>query len=1419
MYEPEDYISRFFCEFDKRRSVSLENLVIHRQLGLEPLLSDSGEAEYPHSWDTYDGVPSIVLLGPPRTGKTTEFEVQCNRVPNGFLIELRNVLDPDCLESAWSLETKSRWDIFLGSEGKGELFLDSLDEGKLEIRQLAGKIIRWLESLGSDVLSRLRVHVSCRENDWKRIDEQAWSRIALKHTDAKQDKGDRNFVKLALLPLDSGSVSTYLQANGINALEFYDVLPAQVTSLIGWPQGLRMVVEVFSSSELLDADINHLYQKVIENRIQETNQVRASLGTISLSQKINSARLIAGISILSGREVIALQEVDTETEVDAGLCGKDSVIVREVFSSDLFETYQEGKFRFEDRYIAAHLAADWLSSALNKHNMSVSVLMQMFYAEPSDETVIPALRSLAGWMAAKNSEVRRTLIDRSSYLLLSDDYPGELAIDAKLQLWEWMKYTYAERDWFDDTELIANAGKLVCDPIISDIENVLLDRVGFGRDLRIFSLEILKKGKARAHEELLIRLVIDEGDDTVLKCRAIRALSEIAPELVPKLKPILLSPPADDPQLEVLGNVLNALFPSDLSIEEIIEQLWRTTPALYYGAFRLFVRRVAVELTQDSRAKVLDVLCSGLTEILYRRKSGQGQQLDRRRTFVPAYEYDSFLIEQLEAWGEKPDKYMQIEKWLSVLSEANAYGLVAGSDVEAICEYIKTHQDCRRQCGVIRIDHLFNKYGESFKPHRVHLHDRLYSPKKEDLHFWMNTLEDWHNQPEAKLDAAWQEFTNCWSQSGWCSEAVDWVESVAERHPGIAKLWEREKFISIDAESMRWRWEATARKRKKADEKRRWSKALLSNLGKIKSGDENWLVDIVYGPYFEEREASSVEGWLEEQMGTDASHAFKDGLLAYWEESDFPDPKQYIGNSIPWWSMLVQLAVERWVETGAQWSDIGEDLRQKAIRAALWSCNDPPSWFFDVVRVEGQWALSFCLHVMSLEDVSDRVLLRLPHLFSGHSNEDFVQKIAVEFLTNRPLTRMLTAKVLLRLIFSSEVELNPDDSLLDSLWQLAIAKYEEGNIDSSLLFASAVFRYRQADVLQWLDKNYLIGEERNKRFERWLASIKEIHLRFDFERHWPVWMEDESVAAMIPDMYAAYPPEGDPGIEGYNRGQYRRGDLGRLRDNALHYLADGGSEFAGRALSELLKHPQLVPRKNLILHYIDIWKTKRSQNTWHPLCPEDVISIHKERAEPIRSPEELFAFTCKVLDKIRDEIEKGEDSIKTLLWNEDNRKPKKESEFQKLTHNKLKDVIRYWGQRIVSGRELEIAGNFPDIFLTCILPTGIRARVLIEMKRQQYYEKRKGEAPSDVISAISAQLVGKYLVDPETRHGIYLVGWYGKDFYGAYKTKLKAQNSGKLPATPKEFEQVLQSIADQIARESPSVDEVKVYVMDLAVQK
>jgi len=1412
-----EYIQRYFCEFDQRGNVSLEAPSIWRQMEMEYPPPDH-ELVYPRPWISYDKFSSIVLLGPPRSGKTTEFKFQHKNAANGFLIELREVdFDGNDLTAAWDHATCKAWESFVCSAECGELFIDSLDEGRLETEQAVKKVVRWLNGLDDSVRVRLRIHLSCREFEWNRIDQGQWKKLFPSTEVEHDDKAEiqPGFVKLALLPLDSTGISSYLHSTNVDEASFFNSLPPFLEHLIHWPQSLRMVAELYVTDGAFDC-IESLYSKVIEKRIQESNERRVGKIQLPLAEKLQIARLLAALSCLSGREVIALQEVESSKEIDAGLCGNDMAALRDVAGSELFERFTERKVRFEDRNISAFLAAKWLLEALSSHAITHGKLVSLLYAEPMASEVIPSLRALAGWLAVFSSDARKALIERSPDLLLSDDFPSDLTDAAKKELWAWMKKEFGQREWFDSKSYERNAGKLVCDEVLEDVGHVLKNKKEYGRDLRIFALSILIQGQCKNWSDLILQLILDQSENTMLRSYALRALMKITPERLGEVKPLIEAPSTVDSDLDLLGNALFHLFPDHLSVEEILEQFQRTKSSNKYGMFQSFVYKVANESNADDRAIILGWLAEKLSGYLIEKKNQQGDVPDWLYTFDPALEFDDFLLPQLKCWGNSPEKYFLLEGWLHLLANANAYGLVTGHKITKIVATLESNHELRRQCCKIRIERLFKERGENFKTYDIHLHDRLYQAQVDDLEFWQQTLIEWADQPVNKLEAAWEEFKTCWFKTESQPSVLDWIEAQTEKHPSISDLWERDRVCLATEEAMKWRWEDANRRRKKAQKLAGWLDAIKTAIPDIEQGHEAWLHNIVSNVRFE-KETDNIEQWLGKHVGEDAARAFSKGLHVYWASSQPPKMAVHVGNQIPWWSSVIIMAVEKWLDAGGVWDELDSELRERAIRAALWGLNDTPSWFFDAVRSESVWARKFCADVLALENNSEKELSHLLHIFSGYSEEPLVREVVISFLLSKNNLRIQMLKQLLGLLCEKADELPIDDRTLDHLWITGLSHAKAEEYDLFLLYAAAVFRFRQMYVWPELDRVYLSSDDRPERFKHWLNGIEAVHLSLRFEGRWPVWMKEESIAAMIPDMFAAFPPETDPDMDGYNNGQFHRGDMGRLRDNALAVLAENGSEFSGKTLFSLLDQPWINSfKKNWVLHNIDIWKGKHAHQSWIPIKPEDVGKVILQGNETVRSSSELFCFVCGLLQEIRDDIEKGEENIRTLLW--ENGKPKAEKELQKQIARDLRIAIAANKANVVSGRELEVAGNFPDVFVTCILPSGERARIFIEMKRQQYYEKRKGHEASDVLSAIRTQLADKYLADSDTAHGIYIVGWYGNDQFGAYKTKLKTLNNRRLPASPSEFEAIIQKVAGEVTSRVHGIDAIRVYVIDLSVR-
>ena len=107
------HIPRRFCEFDRRYQVSLDAPAVWAQMGLDYPEKDD-ELVYPRAWNAYGNYSSVILLGPPRSGKTTELKFQCNQCRNGFILELRDVdFDDIDLISSWPDSELKRWNYFL----------------------------------------------------------------------------------------------------------------------------------------------------------------------------------------------------------------------------------------------------------------------------------------------------------------------------------------------------------------------------------------------------------------------------------------------------------------------------------------------------------------------------------------------------------------------------------------------------------------------------------------------------------------------------------------------------------------------------------------------------------------------------------------------------------------------------------------------------------------------------------------------------------------------------------------------------------------------------------------------------------------------------------------------------------------------------------------------------------------------------------------------------------------------------------------------------------------------------------------------------------------------------------------------------------------------------------------------------------
>lgn len=552
-----NHLPRYFCKHNDRHEVMRWGAFLYIQDDKEA--PDTDDAVWARSWDYYKEYRSIILLEPPRQGKTQEFLYQSSLLEYGFFLPLGDLTGTQDIESAFKPEAYDLWKQWQHMDASGELFIDALDEGKLDAPKLIKNLVKWLSGLGTGVLKRLRVHLSCREADWKRIDQDTWQNLFTQVITNQKDT-ILNYIVLALLDLAEAEVRQYCELKGVDPDAFLSEIPEPARIYLQRPHTLRMLLDDYLSTGLFPKDLRELYDRVIDIWLQEYNEYRHEIGPsdISLTRKHAISNYYAVTTQMAGREIIAVDVVDRYKHIPAGGSGESLDDEKAVFSTALFEPYADGLFRFADPGLTDYLASLRLNELLNSGSITCDRLSDLFFPYQEADEIIPRLRNFAGWLCAVNPCFRHSIIKRNPAAILHD-YVGNLSDDDKIAIWRWMVTRYADRQWFDDTQLSPYISQLACEAITDDLRLVLSDKKKNGRDLRILAIKIAQHGKIRGLAKEMVSILEDQHEKPMIWRDAAYALADIAPEQLSVLKSWLDLPDKQDPDKDFLGTALDLL--------------------------------------------------------------------------------------------------------------------------------------------------------------------------------------------------------------------------------------------------------------------------------------------------------------------------------------------------------------------------------------------------------------------------------------------------------------------------------------------------------------------------------------------------------------------------------------------------------------------------------------------------------------------------------------------------------------------------------------------------------------------------------------------------------------------------------------------------------------------------------------------
>ena len=563
--------------------------------------------------DEFIEARAYVILGASGSGKSTVFRQEARRCKACF-VTARNFI---CLDG-------HEW-------GTSTLFIDALDEmrvGSRDLREPLDQIRAKLSQLGCP-----RFRISCRDGGWLGSNDLR----SLKALTAGKD-----IPVLRLDPLGMEEIRSVLncQLDGNQAQQLLNgAIERGLQGLLENPLTLTLLAEALSGSNW-PRNRTEAFALACGRLVPEINDEHliATSGEISKQEVLRMAGRLCTYQLLTGR--IGYVRVAGRTDQDfvslEDLGEVDPEALRRVLGSRIFESPgAPGTVAPIHRLVAEFLAARYLAKLVGK-GLPVGRILSLVCGY--DGHVVSEFVGVTAWLAALCKKSRVQIMERNALGVLLQGDIKEFSPDEKGILIDYVAKQPWRRD--DYYRLINNEDARIYDLATPDMSHVfrryLQSPVNDDVAVRAALVVVKSLQCASAVSGLtsdLLQIVRNDQWHPTIRHHALIAFrkqsfgDDQAPtELTALIEDVAIGDVHDEDD-ELLGLLLDSLYPSVLGANEIVRFLKVPQSASLYGAYQSFWYRLASrEMTWKQLREILDALYVAMPNV---KERFFGHQMER----------------------------------------------------------------------------------------------------------------------------------------------------------------------------------------------------------------------------------------------------------------------------------------------------------------------------------------------------------------------------------------------------------------------------------------------------------------------------------------------------------------------------------------------------------------------------------------------------------------------------------------------------------------------------------------------------------------------------------------------------------------------------------------------------------------------
>jgi hypothetical protein len=1311
------------------------------------------------------------MLGEPGIGKSTEFAIEFDRVRREIALA-----DGACLRfdlSEYQTDARLVADAFeneiirVWQSGRHvlHLFLDSLDEGRLEIRNIANTIAAQVKRLGESA-TRLRLRITCRTAEWPISLEKALNDVW----------GDEGVTPIELVPLRRCDVAIAAEAEGVQADRFlFQVEQKYLEPFAINPVTLRFLLEIFRRSGDLPLTKLDIYEQGCRRLCEEASQRRRDaghFGELSARQQLEIASRLAAISVFCGRSIFDLgAQNETNTDVisvgdlaggteqtDGNDFAVSDANVREVLSTPLISGRGPGLLGFAHRTYAEFLAARYVV----RRNLDAMQLGSLLFHFRHDADVVPQLAETAAWIAGSNSDIRERTMRTDPQILLRSDV-ATMDDGARSSLIDSILAGLASGHVGDsDWSLRDHYRKLAHPNLPSQLEPVISDKAQKIVSRR-FAIDLAEECRETALLSVLTQVAVDRSDNPHIRAQSAHAISKFGDEATLKrLIPLAVGDSGPDPDDELRGIALHAVWSRGLvSSDQLFASLIRPQRDSFFGEYRSFLN-------------------GPLTKHLH------------PNGLLPAINWCARQHRQDGAADEFRDAVATIIRL--ALSHTEEPGVI-----DALAEYVVARINERDELHPDR--GAFSALGES--PRRqiiAAVVGTLMDPTvawfglfalgpdliHEDDFVWLldqsaNSLTE--HEKRAWADLARLQFRSASERQ--LDKVLEYSTSNTIIEEAFSALIRPVELHSAAAAKLRELYAHNLQLDERARERR--EPPLLEPPPEIR-----------VAACLDRFESGDLRGWWRlvqdlqlEPRSTDYQHELNDDLTQFpgWIAAD-EGRRRRILSAAKQYLLAWRSNPDEWIDTHTIYYpdfagyralvlvDKCEPAFLESLDAANWSNVAPTILAFPVSCGAGngsevrQRRLAKAAYARAPDEVMATLLKLLDRENANQSEHFFELRRVNDCLDDRMAAALLTK--------ARDVSLKPS-FIGDLLEELVSRKFCEAIGFAKALIGSSVDERtraiaREAGVVLWTCADDRGWDVLWPAFRCDRAFFRDVITDVAHDRRQARWPRPQLSEDDQADLYVLlaqeFPREDDPSEEGAHFVGPRE-SVAHYRDNVLSGLCSRGTFAACEALERIRT---AFPQAGFLESALRTARRRALEATWVPLSISQLLELTSRRpACLIRNARELQRLLHESLGRIQLRLH-GETPAIRDLWDYN----RTNGSWQPVDENALSDYVARHLRNdldrsgIVALREVEIrrgngrAGERTDIYVAVAingpLPDAFnRMRVIVEVK---------GCWNPDLKTAMEAQLKERYLKANDCNHGVYVVGWFKCDSWDASDSRI-----------------------------------------------